>query len=290
MQADRGPVAILAGAGRLPELMADRLRRGGRDCRVLAFRGFANATLRRKADAVVDLLDVKRALACLQTWRPSAVTLAGGLQRPRAGAVLNAFSAFRNRQELSDLMGRGDDQLLRGVVRLLEEKGMPVVGVLDLAPELLAPAGVQTARAPEAQDQRSIMVGLRLLRDLSPYDIGQAAVVSGERVLAVEGPEGTDHMLARVQSLGRSWILRQPAEGGVLVKVPKEGQDLRVDLPAIGPRTVVRAAKAGLSGIAVASGRTLIVDRDETVRLCSRYGLFLLGVPQSPLAPAGASG
>ena len=204
--------------------------------------------------------------------------------------MLNAFSAFRNRQELSDLMGRGDDQLLRGVVRLLEEKGMPVVGVLDLAPELLAPAGVQTARAPEAQDQRSIMVGLRLLRDLSPYDIGQAAVVSGERVLAVEGPEGTDHMLARVQSLGRSWILRQPAEGGVLVKAPKEGQDLRVDLPAIGPRTVVRAAKAGLSGIAVASGRTLIVDRDETVRLCGRYGLFLLGVPQSPLAPAGASG
>jgi DUF1009 family protein len=290
MQADRGPVAILAGAGRLPELMADRLRRAGRDCRVLAFRGFAETALRKKADAVVDLLDVKRALACLEMWRPSAVTLAGGLQRPKAGAVLNAFSVFRNRQELSDLMGRGDDQLLRGVVELLEEKGMPVVGVLDLAPELLAPAGVQTARAPEAQDRSAIEAGLRLLRDLSPYDVGQAAVVSGERVLAIEGPEGTDRMLARVQSIGRAWFSRCTPQGGVLVKAPKKGQDLRVDLPAIGPRTVVRAAKAGLSGIAVASGRTLVLDRDETVGLCDRYGLFLLGVEPPSSAADEARG
>src|SRR4051794_34391383 len=110
MHADRGPVAILAGAGRPPLPIADRLQRAGHDCRVLAFRGFADAELRKRADAVIDLLDVKRALACLQAWRPSAVTLAGGLRRPTAGAVMNAFSAFRNRQELSDLMGRGDDQ------------------------------------------------------------------------------------------------------------------------------------------------------------------------------------
>jgi UDP-2,3-diacylglucosamine hydrolase len=275
---DRGPIAILAGAGQLPELMAERVRRAGRDCRVLAFRGFASAALRRQADAVVDLLDVKRALACLQAWRPSAVTLAGGLRRPRPSAVLNAFSAFRNREELSALMGRGDDQLLRGVLRLLEEKGMPVVGVIDLAPDLLAPAGVQTARAPDADDRRAIGVGLRLLGDLSPYDIGQAAVVAGERVLAVEGPEGTDRMLARVRASGRTWSWRRAVGRGVLVKAPKAGQDLRVDLPAIGPRTVARAARAGLTGIAVASGRTLILDREETVRLCDRRGLFLLGV------------
>jgi UDP-2,3-diacylglucosamine hydrolase len=282
MLADRGPVAILAGAGRLPELIADRVRRAGHDCRVLAFRGFADAPLRKRADAVIDLLDVKRALACLQMWRPSAVTLAGGLRRPTAGAVLNAFSAFRNRQELSDLMGRGDDQLLRGVVRLLEEKGMPVVGVLDLAPDLLAAPGVHTARAPGDADRRGIETGLTLLSDLSRYDVGQATVVSGSRVLAVEGPEGTDRMLARVQGLGRAWTFRRPLRGGVLVKAPKDGQDLRVDLPAIGPRTAVRAAKAGLSGIAVANGRTLVVDRDETVRLCDRYGLFLVGVDRRP--------
>jgi len=117
-----------------------------------------------------------------------------------------------------------------------------------------------------------------LLGDLSPYDIGQAAVVAGERVLAVEGPEGTDRMLARVRASGRTWSWRRAVGRGVLVKAPKAGQDLRVDLPAIGPRTVARAARAGLTGIAVASGRTLILDREETVRLCDRRGLFLLGV------------
>jgi hypothetical protein len=291
MSAERGPVAILAGAGRFPELMADRLRRAGRECRVLAFRGFADAALRRKADAVVDLLDVQRALACLQQWRPSAVTLAGGLRRPGPAAVLNAFSVYRNRREISGVvsavMSRGDDQLLRSVVRLLEDKGIAVVGVLDLAPELLAPAGIQGAHAPDARDRRAIELGLRLLRDLSPYDIGQAAVVSGERVIAIEGPEGTDRMLSRARGLRRSWIFRRAAEGGVLVKAPKAGQDLRVDLPAIGPRTVDQAAKAGLNGIAVASGRTLVVDREEAIRRADRLGLFLLGVEPPPAAEAG---
>ena len=165
---------------------------------------------------------------------------------------------------------------------------MPVVGVLDLAPDLLAPAGVQSARAPDARDRGAIETGLRLLRDLSPYDVGQATVVAGERVLAIEGPEGTDRMLARVRAAGRASMWRRTAAGGVLVKVPKEGQDLRVDLPAIGPRTVAWAAKAGLDGIAVASGRTLIVDRDETVRLCDRRGLFLLGVDLASVEPSSA--
>jgi UDP-2,3-diacylglucosamine hydrolase len=278
MQAQTGPIAILAGSGRFPELLADNLRRTGRACRILAIRGFADASLRQRADAAVDLLDVKRVIACLREWRPSAVTMAGGIHRPKPAAVLGAFSALRNRREIAEVMGRGDDQLLRGVVTLLEEQGHSVVGVHDLAPDLLAAPGPQGAHRPSGDDMRAVAIGARLLADISAYDIGQAAVVAGERVVAIEGPEGTDRMLGRVQAVRRSWTLKRPPPLGVLVKMPKKGQDLRVDLPAVGPRTFVRAARAGLRGVAVGSGVTLVLDRDETIRTADRLGMFLLGV------------
>lgn len=286
MQPQTGPIAILAGSGRFPELLADNLRHAGRACRILAIRGFADASLRQRADAAIDLLDVQRVLACLREWRPSAVTLAGGVHRPKASAVFSALSILRNRREIAELMGRGDDQLLRGVVELLEEQGHSVVGVHDLAPELLATSGAQGAHQPTADDLRAVHVGMRLLGDLSPYDMGQGAVVADERIVAVEGPEGTDRMLARVQGLRRSWSLNRPPRAGVLVKMPKQGQDLRVDLPAVGPRTFVRAAKAGLRGVAVASGVTLVLDREETVRTADRLGLFLLGVEGETIRPS----
>ena len=287
MHPPSGPIAILAGSGRFPELLADALRAAGCACRILAIRGFADTSLRQKADAAVDLLDVKRVLACLREWRPSAVTLAGGVQRPKPSAALNAFSILRNRRELAELMGRGDDQLLRGVVELLEKQGHSVVGVRDLAPELLASAGYQGVHRPSEEDLRAAEIGARLLDDLSAYDMGQGVVVSGERIIAVEGPEGTDRMLARVRALRRSWGLRRPPPEGVLVKMPKRGQDLRIDLPAVGPRTFAHAARAGLRGVAVASGVTLVLDREETVRTADRLGLFLLGV-QGDKIRAGA--
>jgi DUF1009 family protein len=278
MQAHSGPIAILAGSGRFPALLADSLRRAGRACRILAIRGFADASLRHNADADIDLLDVKRVLACLGEWRPSAVTLAGGVHRPKPSAVFSAVSMFRNRRELAELMGRGDDQLLRGVVRLLEEQGHSVVGVHDLAPELLASTGVLGAHRPSEEDLSAVRIGLSFLTDISAYDMGQGVVVAGERIVAVEGPEGTDRMLARVQGFRRSWSWTRSPSEGVLVKMPKRGQDLRVDLPAVGPRTFVRAAKAGLCGVAVASGVTLVLDREEAVATADRLGLFLLGV------------
>ena len=274
-----GPVAILAGSGRLPAVIADRLAAQGRDHRVLAIRGFTDRALRRRADAAVGLLDVRRALRCLDAWAPACVTLAGGLRRPDAGAVVEAFGWLRSRQEVADLLRRGDDNLLRGVLRLLEEHGHRLVGVHEFAPELLARPGLYGAVEPGSSDQGSARLGLSLLRELSPFDIGQAAVVAGERVLAVEGPEGTDRMLARVGGPRRRWPLRRATRCGVLVKAAKRGQDRRVDMPAIGPRTIRNAARAGLAGIAVASGSTLVLDAEEATALADRLGLFLVGLP-----------
>lgn len=278
MGPEAGPIAILAGSDQLPVLLSDRLRRDGRDHRILAFRGFAAPETRSRADAVVDLLDVQRTKRILEEWRPSVVILAGAVRRPRPAAVLNTLSAFRNRRELAALYARGDDRLLRSAIELLEEHGYPVVGAHDLAPELLAGAGLFTRAAPSSEESRAIAMGFAVLADLASHDMGQACVVAGERILAIEGPEGTDSMLARVQGFRRPWSRTRVETGGVLVKTAKRGQDLRVDLPAIGPRTMLNARRAGLKGVAIGSHVTLILNQEETIATADRLGLFLIAV------------
>jgi UDP-2,3-diacylglucosamine hydrolase len=277
-----GPIAILAGSDQLPVLLSDCLRRQGREHRVLAFRGFAAPETRRRADAVVDVVDVQTTKRLLEEWRPSVVTLAGAVRRPRPSAFLSAYSAFRNRRELAELYTRGDDRLLRSAVELIEEHGYLVVGVHDLAPELLAQPGLFTRISPEAVESRAIELGFAALADLAPHDMGQACVIAGARLLAIEGPEGTDSMLARVRSFRRPWSRIRVEPGGVLVKTAKRGQDLRVDLPAIGPRTMTNVHRAGLKGVAIGGGATLILEQERTIETADRLGLFL--VAQEPRA------
>jgi DUF1009 family protein len=275
MMAKDGPIAILAGSGQLPVHLVEHLERTGREHRILAFRGFVAPELRRRAHANVDLLDLKTIMQTLEGWSPHAVTLVGAVRRPGFSALLGAYSLLRNRQEVKEVISRGDDQVLRGAVRLLEEHGHRVVGAHELAPGLLAPHGLQGRVAPGAEDDRAIRRGLEVLGALSSFDIGQATAVAGQHVLAIEGPEGTDRMLRRVRRLRQTWFGTRRREGGVVVKAAKHGQDLRVDMPAIGPRTIREAARAGLSGLAVGAASTLILDREETIRIADRLGLYL---------------
>jgi DUF1009 family protein len=273
-----GPLVILAGSGDLPGLVAARLAQEGREHRILALRGFADRAVRRRADATLDLLDVAGTLACLDGWGATVVTLVGGVRRPSPSAALGAFAAVRNRAEVATLMARGDDNLLRGVASLLEERGHRLVGIQEVAPGLLARAGPYGARQPDASELAAIGLGLRLLADLSPYDIGQAVVVEGERILAVEGPEGTDRMIARVGGSRLRQLFRPAAPAGILVKAAKLGQDSRIDLPTIGPRTLRNAARAGLRGLAVTSGNTLVLHPAASAAAADRLGLFLVGI------------
>jgi len=277
--ASSGPIAIVAGSGRLPIQVAEHLERTGQDYRVLAFRGFAAPELRNRAHANVDLLDLKTILNTLDSWRPRAVSLVGAVRRPGFSALLGAYSALRNMQEVKEVIARGDDQVLRGAVMLIEEHGHRVVGAHELAPDLVAPRSLSGALRPSDDDRQAIVVGLDLLSSLSAFDIGQGAVVARKHVLAIEGPEGTDRMLRRVGGLRQSWFgFRRRKEGGVLIKAAKRGQDLRVDMPTIGSRTISEAARAGLSGIAVGAGSTFVLEQEETLRIADRLGLFLIAV------------
>jgi len=165
------------------------------------------------------------------------------------------------------------------VISMFERRGLTVRGVGEIAPELLVSDGALTDILPSAEDEADIAKGFDLIGALGRHDIGQAAVITQGRVEAIEGAEGTDRMIARVGQRRREAagdpIIRSR---GVLVKRPKPGQDLRVDLPAIGPDTVQKAADARLTGIAAMSGHVLAASRFELIHAAERDGIFVVGL------------
>ncbi|KAB1076321.1 LpxI family protein [Methylobacterium planeticum] len=278
LPADR-TLVLVAGAGRLPELVAASLERAGRPFKVLGVRGFTDRAMRRRSDAVVDLLDVAGTLRVLRDWGPAAVVAAGGVARPSPAAIFNAAAAMRNRDALRAITSGGDDRLLRAVLALLEANGHSVLGIHEVAPDLLSPEGRLGLHDPDEAAQASIATGRAVLAALSPFDVGQAAIIAADRIVAVEGPEGTDRMLARARAITRKpFGFGRPLPGAVLVKVSKIGQDLRIDLPTIGPQTIRAAGAAGCAGIAVQANHTLVIDRAATIAAADRHGLFLFGL------------
>jgi DUF1009 family protein len=167
------------------------------------------------------------------------------------------------------------------LLALFEAQGFTVAGVRELAPELLVGEAVLTKAAPSSAEIENTKTGFSLISALGHYDIGQAAIVSGGRIEAIEAAEGTDAMLKRVAAIRQS----SGERGGVLVKRPKPGQELRADLPAIGPDTVKNAAAAGLAGIAVMSGYVLAAERSDMIRLADERELFVAGVSLPASAP-----
>ena len=172
----------------------------------------------------------------------------------------------------------GDDKLISGVAAIAESGGLRVVGVKEVAPEVFVSEGVLGHYQPSENDKTDIARALAVIAALGPFDVGQAAIVANNHVLAVEASEGTDNMLVRIAELRRLGRVTAPPGVGVLVKAPKPGQDRRFDLPSIGPRTIENVARAGLAGLAVTAGGTMIAEPDQVTAAADRAKIFLLGV------------
>ena len=276
----RRPLAIIAGGGFFPIEVARHARLNGFDPVFFALKGFAARSLAQEASTQwVDLLKAQDLLAALKTLRPAGVILAGHVRRPGPHVMVSAFSQFKDASDLLALLAQGDDHLLRGALSALEQEGLKLLGIDDVAPGLLCPAGTLGSVLPEGDGiERMIVTGFGLLRALSPFDCGQAAVLEGSRVLAIEGPEGTDRMLKRCRPSWQWMFKTRPLMKRLFIKAAKQGQERRADLPAIGPRTIEACARAGISGLALQAGSVVLIEREEMVRRADALGLFITGV------------
>jgi DUF1009 family protein len=166
---------------------------------------------------------------------------------------------------------------------MFEKEGFRIVGSAEAARELLAPEGAIGRRTPTEPERSDIALGVRVVRAMGALDVGQAVAVCGGLTLAVEAAEGTDAMLGRINDLPANVRGTREARRGVLVKTPKPNQDRRIDLPVIGVRTVERAGAAGLAGIAVTAGASLIMNRRKVAEAADAAGMFVIGLSPDEL-------
>lgn len=278
----KGRLAIVAGGGKLPLYIAEAAREVGEDPFIFRLRNEADDPFDGFQSDVIGVGDLRGLADTIAREGIKRVVMSGAVKRrpPFSEIRVNLRSILKLPVALKTLLSGGDDAVLRMVISLLEAQGCQVVGAHQILPSLLATLGPIGAKVPTADDERDIARASAAAVALGLLDVGQGAVAVGGRIVALEGVEGTDAMLHRVAQLRADGRISQRRKG-VLVKLCKPQQDVRVDLPTIGVSTVENAVKAGLAGIAVEAGRALVVEREAVIRKADEAGIFITGIDKS---------
>lgn len=265
-------LGLIAGGGDLPRLIMERCREQQRELFVVAIESAADkALVDHYPHYWMRFGSVGKTVAAMRAAGVTDLVMAGRVTRPKLSAIIPDILGAKLLARLTRLVRSGDDALLGEVIRFLEEQGFRVCGVDEVLKDIVAPEGVLGRVKPDGRARKDVGVGCEALLHLGILDVGQALVVQRGRIFGIEGAEGTDGLLARVGEL------LHDGEGGVLVKCKKPKQDPRVDLPTIGVQTVGNAAQAGLAGIAVEAGHTLIINRNAVIAEADSHGLFVIG-------------
>jgi len=273
---DHTMLGIIAGKGTLPLSVAQAAVAAGRPVFVLGIRGTSDPSIEKYNHAWVRSGAIGKTLALLKQQKCRELVLIGPMDRPNIFTFWPDLGALRLLPDIFKLLQQGDDGLLSGVVKYFEEvHGFRILPAEEIAGGLVAPVGISSARKPSEADMKDVRLAVQIVRERGARDLGQGAIVACEELLEVEDAAGTDAMLRRTAAS------RQGEEQcGVLVKLPKPGQERRVDLPTIGIKTLENAAVAGLVGIAYEANGALFVDFVKTVARANELGLFILGLPE----------
>ncbi len=289
-------LALIAGQGALPGLVQGA-RPDALVCELEGYPAGLGPARRFRVERLGSFMAELRAAGVTE------VCLAGRVGRPKLDPGMVDAATMPLVPRMMAALQLGDDAALRTVIGFFEEAGFAVRAAHEIVPGVLPPEGVLTRAAPGPAAERDVVRAVAVHAAMGAADVGQAVVVAEGQVIAVEAQPGTDWMLASLLARGGARLptggvfddplgvaadlfggpvvapqpRRDPAlpPGGLLYKAPKPGQDLRADLPAIGPATVAGAVAAGLQGIVIAAGGVMVLDRDEAVRAADAAGLFL---------------
>ena len=270
-------LGLIAGGGALPMAVAARCEAEGRPVFVVRLSGFADAHLARYPGIEAGLAEIGKVLAALKKANCDAVCFAGIVSRPDFKSLKPDFKGMTLLPGIVAEAAKGDDALLLKILSVFEAEGYAVEGADDILGGETLPTGALGAVEPTPEQLQDLRKALHVAEKSGELDIGQGAVVCDGLVLAVEAQEGTDAMLARVAGLPADLRGSPAARKGALGKAPKPIQDLRVDMPVMGSRTVELAAAAGLAGVGGKAGKLIVMDRAAMVASADRLGLFVWG-------------
>lgn len=265
-------LGIIAGGGSLPGLLIQACLKKDIEPFVIGFEGQTDPDLLEGHRSMMgSFAKAGQILKTLKAHNINDIVMIGGMRRP-------SFKSLCPDLYTASLMARigframGDDGLLKAIRDIFENEGVSIHGIHEFVDELLATPGAWGNIAPTQDDWSDIERGVKVARSLGVLDVGQSVVVQDGFVLGVEAVEGTDSLVKR------SGDLKKSSKGGVLVKVCKEQQDKRLDMPTIGLDTLISVHEAGFKGIAVSAGATLVCDIDELIAYANEHKLYVCGL------------
>jgi DUF1009 family protein len=264
------PVGLIAGSGRFPLLWARGAKQMGWKVVAVAHTGETDPEIERIADTViwVRLGELGKIIDAFTENGVSEAALAGGIRKKRI--FVDARPDWRALALIARVANKGDDALLRALSDELAASGVRIRESTEFLTSLLTPDAVLTRRTPTDREEKDIAFGWNLAKEIGRLEIGQCVVVKDRTVLAVEAIEGTDEAIRRGGALGGG--------GAVVVKVSKAHQDIRFDLPAVGPDTVSVMAESGASVLALEAGRSVMLEREAMIGKADQLGISIIGL------------
>jgi DUF1009 family protein len=271
-------IGLIAGSGRFPVLFAETARRRGVQVVAVAHRGETAPELVHHVHAItwVQPGQLQALIDALRGHGVDRTVMVGGIAKPRLFREI--MPDARALAAIARLGKLRDDLLLRALADELEGEGIRVVPSTTYLEEILPAPGVLGAHEPTAEQWADIRYGFQVVKGIGRFDIGQSVVVRGGAVMAVEGIEGTDATIRRAGQLVNGEI--------VVVKATKPIQDLRFDLPAVGPDTIRTIAEVRGRALGVEAGRTIVLDRRAMLALADEAGIAVVAVDPAEIVEA----
>ena len=264
---------LIAGNGKFPFLVAEGARSQGVSLAVVAIKEETDPLIDGVSDNVawVGIGQLGKMLSFFKTHDVEKVIMAGGVQHVQIFS--SAMPDFRMVKMLWNLPRRNTDALIGGIAAELAKDGIELIDSTHFVQDMLAPAGLMTKRKPTDLELENIKYGLYITSETARLDLGQTVVVRGKACVAIEAMEGTDATIKRAGELANGNL--------TVVKVSKPGQDLRFDVPVVGLSTIETMIAAGASCLSITTGKTLIFDRDEMIRLADKNKIAIVGSPSN---------
>ena len=266
-------LGMIAGGGMMPVEIINHCNAIGREIFVIGIEPFAKEEeeLKDAPHIYAKIGEAGKMLKAFKNNNVYEIVLAGGIKRPSFKEMIPDWEGVKIVTKLA-VKRMSDDKLFRAVMDEIESRGFKVVGIEEVVPDMMFSEGIYGSVKPTADDLDDIKRGITVAKALGAVDVGQAVVVQEGMVLAVEAIEGTDMMLSRAS------MLRKEGKAPIMVKVLKPGQDMRVDLPAMGLQTIEQLKKYGIKGMAVEAGGILLIEREAVIKMADKEGIFIIGV------------
>ncbi|MFZ9305848.1 MAG: LpxI family protein [Candidatus Fonsibacter ubiquis] len=267
-------LGIIAGETSLPKYLINKLIKNNSKFLILDltksnnFKKYANSYS-------LKITQLGKAISILNKNNCKKIIFIGKVKRPEISLLKFDKKVFFYLPRLYSAFKKGDGSILKEIIKIFNENKIKVLNSMKFTPELVFNEKNINNIKVSNLDKTSINKGIEIIKTLSKFDIGQSAVLNNGYVLAIEGPEGTDEMIKRSAYLSKKLKLKNKS---ILIKFPKAGQDLRVDLPTLGLDTVKNCIKANIKGIAVKRSQNIILERDKIFNLTKKNNFFIISL------------